>query len=140
MFHRGGAILPIFQISKMEKVNFTPGTWSVRTNPFSANPIIESNLGDFSKFVAHLPAEESEPDELAANAALISAAPDLLESVMAALDFLKDIDLGGERANDIIKQCQSAILKSRISEMTSNDNGSSDSIKFSKDWISKLLK
>ena len=124
----------------MEKVNFTPGTWSVRKNAFSANPIIEANLGEFSKFVAHLPAEESEPEELEANAALIAAAPELLDAVIAALVLLKDIDFGSERANDVIKNCQSAIRKSRISELTSKDDGSADSIKFSNEWISKLLK
>ena len=49
-------------------------------------------------------------EEVEANAALIAAAPDLLEALVASMPFIRS-ELNGSSDEDILRQCEAAIAK-----------------------------
>jgi hypothetical protein len=87
----------------MNEECFTPGPWKIR---------MSGSVGTDRMMVASVyPMETEAPEENAANAHLIAAAPDLLEATQLLLDALTGNQLGCTQFESLKKQARAAIAR-----------------------------
>lgn len=92
----------------METKN-TPGPWRYYTKPQpNGCPIVGDTKGMMVAMLAHTINESDQKETAEANAALISAAPDLLS---ACEEFVRKCDSGEARSTRSYKQMKAAIAK-----------------------------
>lgn len=90
---------------------FTPGPWRFYTEPQpNGCPIVGNGKGMMVAMLAHSVNYKDQREEALANAALIAAAPALLQAAVAALELLKVIH---DETGKVGMQLQAAIAKAR---------------------------
>lgn len=86
---------------------FTPGEW--RVDP--TGDVGPGLIGTSEKPIAEVYTGDSSESEWMANAALIAAAPELLEALATMVDYALSPDFDGAPSNAALLQAQRAILK-----------------------------
>lgn len=87
----------------------TKGPWSVDTSAENPEERMVFSDGDRDAFVAVVVTNEVTSREVEANAALISAAPDLLEAIQHIGDWLREDDI--QVPADLLELCNDAVTK-----------------------------